>query len=129
MSKILLNKKSFDTLLVVTEEEQSQGLMNKPWPPPIMTFIYKSSKMRSFWMYRTPSPLDIVFCNDNKIVHIAEGVPNSTQLIYSMFPSSLVVELPKGTCFEYQIDVGSEAKLLLSRQDAARLLTTSSYLL
>jgi uncharacterized membrane protein (UPF0127 family) len=127
MSKIILDNNIFDTLLAITSEEQAQGLMNKSWPPPIMTFLYKNSDIRSFWMYKTPSPLDIVFCNNNKIIHIAQGEPNSTKLIYSLYPCSLVVELPQNTCNSQNIKIGSNVRLLLSKSDAARLVTTPTY--
>lgn len=93
---IVLKGKEFVTKVAVTEQEQMKGLMFEKWPPPIMVFPYKNSSIRKFWMHNTISPLDIIFCNNGKIISIMKGEPLSTKLIGPDKPADFVVELPYG---------------------------------
>ncbi len=102
----------FPTLVAQTPEEQAKGLMGKAWPPPIMSFIYKQASFNKYWMKNTPSPLDIVFCFNNKIISIAKGEPHSTAMVGPDVPTNLVLEFPYGTCKKYNIIAGSEVKLI-----------------
>lgn len=102
----------FPTLLAISEEEQSKGLMYQSWPPPIMSFIYNSPKVSQFWMKNTPSPLDIVFCCNGKITQIHKGEPFSTSVIGNRSLSDLVVEFPYGTVKDCNIKLGDAIKLL-----------------
>lgn len=99
------------TLLAITSEEQEKGLMHIKPPAPTMSFVYDRPRINSFWMKNTPAPLDIVFCNDNKIIKICEGKPNSTELIGTV-ESNLVVEFPKGYCKENNIQEGDSITLI-----------------
>ena len=96
-NEIFIGKHKFTTLVAITEKEQCDGLMNQPWPPPVMTFPYKIAEIRKFWMKATISPLDIIFCRDDKIIKICRGEPMSTQLVGPNEPSDMVVEIPYGT--------------------------------
>ena len=102
----------FETLIAISQEEQATGLMNKNWPPPIMSFVYASSRINKFWMANTPSPLDILFCNNGKIINICYGEPFSIQTIGSDNKSDLVVELPFGTCAKYNIAINDPVVLI-----------------
>lgn len=99
------------TLLALTQEEQERGLMYQQWPPPVMSFVYASPRINKFWMKSTPSPLDIVFCLNNKIMSICSGTPNSTEIIGDNRFSDLVIEFPAGTCNSFGIKVGDSAEL------------------
>lgn len=100
------------TLLAISQDEQSRGLMYMEWPPPIMSFIYASPGINKFWMKNTPSPLDIVFCNNNIITQICVGIPHSTQVIGGDNLSDLIIELPYGTVKSSGIKLGNEAGLI-----------------
>lgn len=102
----------FNTLLALSEDEHARGLMYEEWPPPAMTFIYSHSSINKFWMKNTPSPLDIVFCNDNIINQICVGNPYSTDIIGKDIPSDLVIELPFGTTFQSKIKLGDRVGLI-----------------
>lgn len=102
----------FSTLLALSEKEQSIGLMNQEWPPPIMSFVYGSPKINKFWMHNTPSPLDIVFCYNDKVSQICYGEPYSTAMIGDNTFSNLVIELPHGTVESSGIKVGQSAGLV-----------------
>lgn len=86
----------FPTLLAISNEEQSKGLMGQVWPPPIMSFIYTKSAVNKFWMKDTPSPLDIVFCHDGMVTQICKGEPFSTASIGNQSFSDLIIEFPYG---------------------------------
>lgn len=111
---------SFPALVAVSLEEQMQGLMFRPWPPPVMCFPYKEAEVRKFWMKNTPSPLDILFCRGNRIISICRGEPLSTELIGPDEHSDLVIELPAGTAEEKGIKVGDSATLYYTPATAAR---------
>lgn len=117
--------KRFPTLVAITPEEQATGLMWKKWPPPNMVFPYRSASIRKFWMKNCVSPLDILFCNNGKIVSICYGEPLSTQLIGPDFPSDLVIELPHGTVDSYGIKVHDKVNMLFSKESASKGLLDS----
>jgi uncharacterized membrane protein (UPF0127 family) len=110
----------FPALIAVSEEEHMQGLMFRPWPPPVMCFPYKRAEVRKFWMKNTISPLDILFCRDNRIISICHGEPLSTTLIGPEEECDLVVELPAGTAQAKGISVGDSATLYYTPSTAAR---------
>lgn len=112
--KIILGNNEFETVVAVTPTEHQRGLMFKQWPPPIMSFPYDEPAFRKFWMKDTPSPLDIVFCNNKKIVAILKGTPMSLSSVGPDTPCDLVVELPEGMANEYKISVGDRAELFCS---------------
>ena len=109
---IFIANNIFETLFAISEDEQANGLMNKSWPPPIMTFFYNTPKVNKFWMHKTPSPLDIVFCCNNKITEICKGEPFSTSIIGTNNPSDLIIELPYGTVESTKIKLGHSVGII-----------------
>jgi len=102
----------FETLLAISMEEQSQGLMHIDPPAPVMSFVYNRPQINKFWMHKTPSPLDIIFCNAGKVSEICFGEPYSTRVIGSNLLSNLVVELPYGTADLAKIKIGHSVGLV-----------------
>lgn len=109
---IYIHNNVFPTLLAISADEQSQGLMYQPWPPPIMSFVYEAPQVNRFWMANTPSPLDIVFCHAGKVSEICYGEPHSTAVIGSWHPSDLVIEFPFGTAEASNIKIGQPVGLI-----------------
>jgi len=109
---IYIDNNVFPTLLAISEDEQSKGLMWEAFPPPIMSFIYSSPKINKFWMKQTPSPLDIVFCCDGKIKQICKGEPYSTMIIGSDQLSDLIIEFPFGTVKNTGIKLGNKVGIV-----------------
>lgn len=107
-----IGEQEFPTLLAISEDEQAMGLMHQPWPPPIMSFVYPVPKVSRFWMKNTPSPLDIVFCNQGKITQIHKGEPYSTTAIGDHIFSDLIVEFPYGTVKKSSIQIGLPIELI-----------------
>lgn len=109
---IYIHNNIFPTLLAISEEEQSQGLMGQAWPPPVMSFIYATPKFNRFWMKNTPSPLDIVFCHQGEVTQICKGEPHSTSMIGDVRLSDLVIEFPHGTMLSSGIKLGHKVGLV-----------------
>lgn len=117
----------FPTLLAISEEEQSRGLMHQEWPPPVMSFIYTTPRINKFWMKSTPSPLDILFCHKNKVSEICFGEPHSTHMIGSNLFSDLVVELPHGTVSSSKIKIGHSVGLVKPTTDELHRIIAEKY--
>lgn len=111
-STLKIGTHTIETLIAETAEEQMNGLMFKKWKPPVMSFVYSFPKENVFWMKNTPSPLDIVFCCDSKIIDLKKGIPFSTSLIKSNKLSDLVVELPSGMFSELNLKIGDYIKII-----------------
>ena len=118
--KIILGDHEFSTLVAVSSNEQAVGLMFQKWPPPVMTFPFEKTSIHKFWMKNTPSPLDIVFIRNNKIVAIEHGEPLTTYAVGPNIAVDLVVELPSGTCESKGICVGHSARRKFSLETLAR---------
>jgi uncharacterized membrane protein (UPF0127 family) len=118
--RVVLGNHEFCAKVAVTEEEHLQGLMRKPWPPPVMIFPYNTAEIRKFWMKNTISPLDIIFCRENKVVSIHKGEPLSTQLIGPNEPCDLVVETPFGTAEKIGVKIGDPVHVIYSIATMAR---------
>ncbi len=73
-----------------------------------MLFIFGDSQQRFMWMKNTYVPLDMVFLDANgTVVDIARGaVPESEEIISSLTPSAMVLELPAGKVQAYNLQVG-----------------------
>lgn len=113
---IYVHNNVFPTLLAISESEQSRGLMEQEWPPPIMSFVYAEPRFIQFWMHNTPSPLDIIFCRNGEIKEICKGEPHSTALIGST-SSDLVIEMPFGTALSSGIRLGHKVGLVRPTSD------------
>lgn len=111
---ITIRGQQFKTLVAITANEAEEGLMFQSWPPPVMSFPFKKSGVRKFWMKNTLSPLDIVFCNNGKVIGVFAGQPLSLDNIGPEEPCDLVVEFPAGTAQSNNISVGDPVKLSLS---------------
>lgn len=120
--KIKIGTNVFKTLVAISEDDQARGLMFKPWPPPIMIFPFKKAEVRKFWMKNTISPLDILFCSNNKIIEICHGEPMSTCHVGPDEPVDLVIELPRGTAKKFGMRVGTDVKALYSVDTVAQSL-------
>jgi uncharacterized membrane protein (UPF0127 family) len=108
---ICIDENIFETLVAVSEKDQSMGLMFQPEPTPVMSFVYASPKINKFWMKNTPSSLDIVFCCNGVVTEICKGEPFSTSTIGGNKLSDLIVEFPFGTVKNMNIKIGSEVVL------------------
>jgi len=117
---VIIGTHRLNSLVALTEEEQERGLSGVAWPPPIMSFPFKSATIRKFWMKETVSPLDIIFCRAGKVVSIHRGEPLSLKLIGPNSPTDLVVELPAGLASKRNIQIGQAVEVRYSVKTLAR---------
>lgn len=122
MSNIVkIGDTEFETLVALTKDEHEVGLMFHPAPTPIMSFPYRNSSIKKFWMKDTLADLDIIFCNNNKIIDICKGSAYSLDLIGPNRASDLVVEMPFGSAKKFNINLGDDVNLKFSKQTIARI--------
>ena len=124
---IYVDANIFPTLLAISEDEQSKGLMFEPSPPPIMSFIYTEPRVTKFWMKNTPSPLDIVFCCKGEIKQICKGEPYSTSTIGNDNPSDLIIEFPFGTVKNANIKLGHKVGIVVPTESELKKILAQKY--
>ena len=108
--------------------DQTKGLMHEPFPPPIMSFYYPKHKINKFWMSKTPSPLDIIFCADGKVSEICYGEPLSTKIIGSNKPSNLIIEFPHGYVKSNNIMLGQNVGLVKPTEEELSWIASRQFL-
>jgi uncharacterized protein len=98
--------------LKTTTAEQAKGMMYR-WSIEKdhgMLFLYKDSKIRSFWMKNCRFPLDIIFIGSDKkiagIVHEAEPYTDTSRKIDK--PSQHVLEVEGGECKAHGVMAGGQ---------------------
>lgn len=117
---VVIGGRQLPTLVALTEDEQARGLSGASWPPPVMSFPFKSATIRKFWMKETVTPLDIIFCRAGKIIAIHRGEPLSLKFIGPNSPTDMVVELPAGSAAKYNVCIGQNVNLKYSVKTVAR---------
>jgi uncharacterized protein len=118
--RIIIGGHEFPVLVAVTEAEQARGLMFRIGKPPVMIFPYKKAQTVKFWMKNTYCPLDIVFCKENSVTGVYQGMPLSTLAVGPDTPSDLIVELPAGTSAKLGIRPGDPVKVSYSIDTIAK---------
>lgn len=102
----------FDIEIAATTAERSNGLMHRRDLPKDrgMLFVFEDEGMRYFWMENTPTPLDILYMDNNgRIVHVAaDTVPFSRVPIPSMKPARYALEIHAGLSAAFNIRVGDQ---------------------
>lgn len=98
-------------------EDHARGLSGVANLPPMsgMLFLFWESRVLEFTMCDTPIPLDIIFADSNGIVVrvIERATALSPEPQSSMYPASVALEVPAGTCGDLGIARG--ARMLVSR--------------
>lgn len=118
---ILFESLAIPIKLAISEEEQAKGLMGE-MNDVIMAFPYKETLIRKFWMFDTPKPLDIIFCNSNKVIDVVCGSPFSLEKVGPDEPSNLVIEMPFGLGEKIGIKKGSSFKTKYSTLTQLKLI-------
>jgi len=100
-----------------TPRQYTWGLMGRPPLAPYtgMWFRFQPAEPVKFWMHRTPSPLDMLFIRDGKVIAIEAGAAPCPRLPCRSYgpaePSDGVVELAAGEAARLGIRVGSPAPI------------------
>lgn len=105
------NKKHvFNIELALTVDEQQKGLMNREKIAEDygMLFVYNRVQDTMMWMKNTPSPLDMLFIDNNgKILWIVENAkPFDERAISSHFPVRATLEIKGGQVAARGIKLG-----------------------
>ena len=110
-----------------TPQQQSWGLMGRPPLAPLrgMWFPYDQPQVLKFWMHRTPSPLDMLFIRDKRVIAIEANTTPCPRLPCRSYgpdePADGVVELAAGEASRLDLQVGSAAVIRpFNPQPAAR---------
>ena len=110
-----------------TPQQQSWGLMGRPPLAPLrgMWFPYDRPQVLKFWMHRTPSPLDMLFIRDGRVIAIETDATPCPRLPCRSYgpdePADGVVELAAGEASRLGLQVGSAAVIRpFNPQPAAR---------
>lgn len=103
-------KHVFNIEIADTHDKQQKGLMYRENIADDygMLFVYTRVQETSMWMKNTPSPLDMLFIdNDGKILRIAENAkPFDERAISSHFPVRATLEIKGGQVAARGIKVG-----------------------
>ncbi|MCQ2966613.1 MAG: DUF192 domain-containing protein [Alphaproteobacteria bacterium] len=93
-----------------TDERRQHGLMNRTHINGGMLFIFNPPRLVTMWMKNTPSSLDMIFIDENKIIHrIAPNTqPFSTEVISSEIKTKFVIELPANDAQRLNIQIGDK---------------------
>lgn len=124
---IYIDNNIFPSLLALSDEEQSRGLMYVEPPAPVMTFIYDNPKINKFWMSNTKAPLDIIFCHKGKVAQLCQGKPYSTEIIGNNSLSDMIIELPAGTGDLIGIKIGQDAGLVKPTKNELNIIFSKKY--
>lgn len=106
-----------DLEVATTPQQQSLGLMARPPLPPLrgMWFPYQQPQLLRFWMHHTPSPLDMLFLRQGRVIAIvADAKPCPNLPCRSYGPDEAadgVVELAAGQAKALGLQVGSRAAI------------------
>lgn len=98
-----------------TPRQYAWGLMGRPPLAPLtgMWFRFQPAEPVKFWMHRTPSPLDMIFLRDGRVIAIETNATPCPRLPCRSYgpaePSDGVVELAAGQAAALGIRVGSAA--------------------
>lgn len=118
-SKVIINDVAFEVKVAQTAREQARGLM-ETLEPCVMAFPYLEPKVAKFWMKNTPTPLDIVFCRQGKIVDVCQGLPYNEERLGPNEACDLVVEFPSPMVSKCGWKIGNSIELRYSLEDLAQ---------
>lgn len=91
-------------------ERRRQGLMNRTHIEGGMLFIFDPPRLVTMWMKNTPSSLDMLFIDENKIIHriTPNTQPFSSDIISSVKKTKYVIELPANDAQRLNIHIGDK---------------------
>jgi hypothetical protein len=112
--RVVFPRWAFDVEVVASEEDIVKGLMHRDGLPANtgMLFVFPNRQEQAMYMKNTSMPLDFVFIDSGKVVHIVQGsTPFSQDLIPSTTPVTHVLEINAGGVKQHGIEVGDPVRL------------------
>jgi uncharacterized membrane protein (UPF0127 family) len=78
-----------------------------------MLFVFPDESIRSFWMFKTAIPLDIVYVDAQlRVINSYSAKPLDPRLLYpSLRPAQYVIEMRAGVVKRWGIEPGDAVKL------------------
>lgn len=125
---VSIDGKRYRVEVASTPEQSRIGLMYRTGLPDRhgMLFTFNPAQTVNFWMKNTKIPLDIVFLDQGKVVHVVQNAQpclNGSCPVYgSTVPVDQVVELKAGTAEKNRITSGSLMSIDPKQSDAVVLL-------
>ena len=112
--KVKINDNLFDVKTLLTTKDAQNGMMGKKFDGFDGMLFFMKNEPHSFWMKNCVVHLDIIFINGNEIIKIHHNCkPFFTDECESYRgDGDLILELPGGTCKEYNIKEGNQIDLL-----------------
>ena len=111
--KVCIGENCFYVDVVDTANERSQGLMWRKYlgDREGMLFVFEESDRHGFWMKNTFIPLDMIWIENNSIVHIEKAVPCEEDNCTTYIPDSmanLVLEINGNLTDKLNISIGDK---------------------
>ena len=112
--KVKINDNLFDVKTLLTTKDAQNGMMGKKFDGFDGMLFFMKNEPHSFWMKNCVVHLDIIFINGDEIIKIHHNCkPCFTDECESYRgDGDLILELPGGTCKEYNIKEGNQIDLL-----------------
>ena len=80
-----------------------------------MLFVFDQDDYPGIWMKGMKFSIDIIFINDQEIVHIVHAAPVSPDSNYPTWrpasPANYVLEVPAGYCQKHQLEKGDKVEI------------------
>lgn len=121
IATITIKDHTFEVWLAQTQDEITKGLMQvdsaelaptKNGAERGMLFVFEDDRPRGFWMFNTPTPLDIAYIrSDGAIVKIWTMRPLDTSTYPSIEPARYALEIRAGRFSELGIFEGDHVEL------------------
>jgi uncharacterized membrane protein (UPF0127 family) len=131
LTKANLGGRQYLLEVASTRQQAETGLMYRTSLPANggMVFQFQETRPVAFWMKNTLIPLDMVFIQAGKVVHIAHQAQPCKQEPCPIYPSQkpvdMVIELPGGTARKHHIQAGTIVKLTPLAKAGTRPMTSS----
>ncbi|MCZ6842325.1 MAG: DUF192 domain-containing protein [SAR324 cluster bacterium] len=120
-ARVELGGQTFVVDLAASSAAQSLGLGGRAHlgPQDGMLFVYFDKERRSFWMKGMVIPIDIIWLDDNRIIHIEHGVPppapgtplQKLPTYAAPDPANGVLEIAAGRAAQLGVRVGDSAQI------------------
>lgn len=115
--KVIIKDQTFKVAVLKDEWELRQGLSGKEKLAKNkgMLFVFPKEDKYSFWMKDMRFSIDIIWINNDKIIHIEENLPIPTTNYLEEYspeePARYVLEINAGLSQKYGFKVGDTVKL------------------
>ena len=112
--QVTLGEETFTLMLANDDAERQKGLMFRKdlGKNEGMIFVFPDAQMRGFWMRNTPTPLDIIYLDEEaKVVNIEQMAAYDERSTYSAGPAKYAIELPLNTTKRLGLRTGQQVEL------------------